>query len=85
MNLTPEKELEKLLEEISLLKKNRLIIVEGPNDRKALEVFGIQRIVTLGKPRYKIVEMCKKEVVVLTDLDAEGERIYRSVKFEKTP
>ena len=82
MKTSPEEELEKFNEEIILLRRIRQVIVEGSNDRKALNEFGIKRIITLGKPLYKVVESCEKEVAILTDLDAEGKKIYKRLKNE---
>lgn len=82
MKVLPREELEKFEEEILLLKKEELVIVEGIKDKSALKKFGVKRIITLGQPLYKIVEMCKEEAAVLTDLDAEGRRIHSRIKNE---
>ncbi len=82
MRLTPEEELEKFSDELSILKKSEMVIVEGTHDKKALQTFGVRKIITLVQPRYKVVEACKKEAVILTDLDAEGKRIYAKLKDE---
>ncbi|MCS7134834.1 MAG: toprim domain-containing protein [Candidatus Aenigmarchaeota archaeon] len=67
-----------------------LIIVEGKNDKKALEAFNLNNIITIsGKSIEKfILELPKtSEYVVLTDFDREGElkkkRIYRFFEMEK--
>ena len=36
--------------------RDMLIIVEGKNDKKALEEVGFKNIVTLTKPLYRVVE-----------------------------
>ena len=70
--------------EFQLIKdKNLLVIVEGKKDKLALEEFGITKVVTLNKPLFEIVEsVCDKEVVVLTDLDREGRKLYSRLKRE---
>jgi len=72
---------EELNEFIEKLKEsNKLIIVEGEKDRKALEQLGIKKIITLNKePLFKIVENISKEhkeVIILTDLDKKGKQLY---------
>ncbi len=57
--------------------RNLLTIVEGKNDKRALERFGFRKIRTLNKPLFKIVEeIDEEEVVILTDLDAHGRKLY---------
>lgn len=82
MKLSPEEELERLKEELGLLKKVELVIVEGKNDRKALNSFGVRKIITLAQPLYKVIESCKKETAVLTDLDSEGKMLYAKIRSE---
>jgi len=56
-----------------------LVLVEGKKDKRALEECGLSNIKTLDKPLYAIVEevaASEKEVVVLTDLDKEGRKLY---------
>jgi len=72
---------EELNEFIEKLKEsNKLIIVEGEKDRKALEQLGINNIITLNKePLFKIAENISKEhkeVIILTDLDKKGKQLY---------
>ena len=72
---------EELNEFIEKLKEsNKLIIVEGNNDKKALEQLGINKIVTLNKePLFKIAENISKEhkdVIILIDLDKKGKQLY---------
>jgi len=69
----------------SLKESDKLIVVEGIKDKKVLEDFGIVNIITLNKPMYKLVEdiyETKKEVVILTDLDKEGEYLYKKLKSD---
>lgn len=60
------------------------IVVEGPNDRAALEAFDISGIITLSRtPLYKVVDDIaerSKRVIILTDLDKEGKRLYSKLK-----
>lgn len=75
----------KLLEEIEKLKQENIpVIVEGSNDKKALEELGLSNIIILkGKPLYKLVESIDyKEVAVLTDLDEEGKKLYHELRQE---
>jgi len=66
---------------ISELKHSgKLILVEGVKDKKALAHFGIRNIEALsGRPLYKVADDIAakaKDVVILTDLDREGKRLY---------
>ena len=61
----------------------KIIIVEGPKDRKALEYFGIKNIMTLKKPLYVVTEEIAekyKEAIILTDFDTEGRKLYARLK-----
>jgi 5S rRNA maturation endonuclease (ribonuclease M5) len=86
----PSKDLafEELEEWLSgLIEDEALIIVEGKRDRSALISCGIDasRIVTIDRPLYAIVERvsaCSKKVVILTDLDSEGKKLYGSLKHD---
>ena len=73
--------METLNEWIDGLKESKkAIIVEGPNDKKALEAFGIRRIFTLSKR--SLIEVSEDvsskydEVIILTDLDKKGKELY---------
>lgn len=69
-----------LLDEVK--RKGFLVIVEGVKDKRALESFGVTKVVTLKKPVFAVVEEVaarSKDVVVLTDLDAEGKKLYGSL------
>jgi len=64
---------------IEKLKQVKLIIVEGKKDKAALEKFGIKNIFVLNGPLYKNIEDISykyKEVVILTDLDKEGRKLF---------
>jgi 5S rRNA maturation endonuclease (ribonuclease M5) len=57
--------------------KDLLTIVEGKNDKRALERFGFTKVRTLNKALFKVVEeIDTDEVVILTDLDAHGKKLY---------
>jgi 5S rRNA maturation endonuclease (ribonuclease M5) len=60
------------------------IFVEGIEDKKALEYFGIKRVtIVKGKPLYEVAEGVKeKTAIILTDLDSEGKRLHRKLKIE---
>ncbi len=62
--------------------KNLLVIVEGKKDRIALEGLGIKRILEINPSAwYKVIDLIdEKEVVILTDLDKEGKRLYSVLK-----
>jgi len=82
-----QKEAEELLEWIEKLKEEgKLIIVEGKEDKRALGNLGLVNVIQLGrKPLYKVVEIVVKkgeEVIILTDLDKEGKKIYSRLNHE---
>lgn len=64
----------------ALKRSNKLIIVEGKKDKEALEQLGLKNIVTLSKtPIFQVIEdisKITKEVVILTDLDKEGKKLF---------
>ncbi len=67
---------EQLFEELD---NNRevLTIVEGKNDKRALERYGFRKVRTLNKALYKVVEeIDEREVLILTDLDSHGRKLY---------
>lgn len=68
----------------ALKEESSPIVVEGPNDRAALEAFGITQLVTLSRtPLYRVVDdiaETSKRVIILTDLDKEGKRLYSKLK-----
>ena len=69
------------IEEIQ--QENIPIIVEGRNDKKALQELGLENIFTLNLPLFKIVERIQgKEVVILTDLDKKGKQLYRRIQHD---
>ncbi|MBU0628331.1 MAG: toprim domain-containing protein [Nanoarchaeota archaeon] len=81
------KEVEELLGWVEKLKEDsKLIIVEGKEDKMALGNLGLVNVIQLGrKPLYKVVEIVVKkgeEVIILTDLDKEGKKIYARLNHE---
>ncbi|MBI4141444.1 toprim domain-containing protein [Candidatus Woesearchaeota archaeon] len=63
----------------TLINENTLIVVEGIKDKTALNRLGITNIITLNRPLFSVVEQIAQqtnECVVLTDLDAEGKKLY---------
>lgn len=73
-------EIEELLTQIR--DSDKIVIVEGIKDRRALKEFGIENVITLNKPVHQIVDRVssEKEVVILTDLDREGRHLYSQLK-----
>ena len=69
--------MEELLEELKLI-KDKPVIVEGINDVKALEELGFTNVTPLNGALYQVIERFEDEdeVVILTDLDKEGKKIY---------
>ncbi len=61
--------------------QKKCIVVEGKSDQEALESLGITNILTSAqKPLYQVVESIKeKEIIILTDLDAEGKRLFAKI------
>lgn len=63
------------------------ILVEGKNDRAALEQLGLYNVIMLDKkPLFKVIEQLLseeiKEIAILTDLDSEGRKLYRKLNHE---
>lgn len=74
-----------LREHINKIKQQKpVIIVEGKEDKLALEKFGIGNIVTLNKPLYQIVEDATgaEQVLILTDLDKKGKELYAKLNHQ---
>lgn len=66
--------------------RNKVIIVEGIKDKKALEKYGIAKVIVLNKPIFQLCEALSEieEVVILTDLDKEGKKLYSKIKENLT-
>lgn len=70
---------------ISKLKESgKLVIVEGKKDRSALEGLGVKNILILKSAIYKEIEDAvnngNREIVILTDLDKTGKKLYARLK-----
>ena len=75
-------EVKKFLDRLSVTEKT--VIVEGKKDEKALKLIGVRKVFCLNKkPLFAIAEDVasqNKKVIILTDLDKEGRRIYGKLK-----
>jgi len=74
-----EKEIEEIISELK--SSNKLIIVEGIKDKRALNKLGVNNyIVVLNKkPIFAVIEdiaKITKDVVILTDFDKKGKELY---------
>ena len=73
-----------LIQFIQELKKaNKLIIVEGIKDKRALNKLGVNNyIVSLSKKQvYAVIEDVSKittEVIILTDFDKKGKELFQT-------
>ena len=72
---------EELREELEYARERGfLILVEGKNDKKAFEDIGFENVFAIDKMAgYRVVEEVAKrakEVVIMTDLDKEGKKLY---------
>ena len=75
---------EEIIENIEKIKDmGYLVIVEGKKDMKALKNLGINNVVSLkNRPLFEIVENVNdREVVLLTDLDTEGRKLFSKLKY----
>lgn len=74
---------EKIMETIEEL-YDKLVIVEGKRDKKALKSLGVKNIIAInGKPLYEVAEIALKsenEIVILTDFDREGREIEKRLR-----
>jgi len=64
--------------------EDKLLIVEGKKDKKALKSLGLKNIIAIkGRPLYEVVESIKtnKEIVILTDFDKKGREIEKRLKY----
>ena len=64
----------------------KLVVVEGEKDRRALQLLGVRKIFCLNEmPLYKVIDgvaAISSEVVILTDLDSEGRKLYGKLKSQ---
>ncbi len=60
------------------------VIVEGKRDREVLKKRGVKNILDISGKRFAdildLLEGKTGEVILLTDLDPQGEKIYRKIK-----
>lgn len=63
--------------------KDKVVIVEGKRDKRALEKIGIRNVIEIsGKPLSSIVNIVKgKHVVILTDFDKEGKKLEKKLTY----
>lgn len=70
--------------------KKHFVLVEGKNDRQALEKIGFENIFVLNETgkglNEKLDEIAekagKKKICILTDFDKEGKKLYLKLKKE---
>lgn len=65
------------------IENDSVFVVEGKNDKAALEKFGVRRIIPLTSALYKVIEEVVEgggPCILLTDLDKEGKKIYSKLK-----
>ena len=78
----PESELDRFHSWIENLKdasETKVILVEGKNDKKALESFKINNVYSLRGALFQTVEKIAslgKDCILLMDLDAEGRKLH---------
>ena len=64
----------------------KVIIVEGKRDKEALIKLGItNQIITISNKPQTFFESITEEVIILTDLDKHGRKLYAQIRtnFEK--
>jgi len=68
----------KLIEEL----REKVVVVEGKNDKRALEALGIKQVIAInGKPLIDLIPQLKgKDVAILTDFDRRGRQIYAKLR-----
>ena len=75
-----EEEITKMVRDL----EEKLVIVEGKRDKKALKSLGVKNIIAInGRPLYEVAEIAsksKKEIVILTDFDKKGREIEKGLK-----
>ena len=77
-------EIEEFLLKLGRTKKT--VIVEGRRDVAALKTLGVRKVLCLNhRPIYKVAEDAaakSRKVIILTDLDREGKKIYGKIKTQ---
>lgn len=64
--------------------KDKIVIVEGIKDKKALNNLDVKNVIILNKPLYRIIDNISekyKKVVILTDLDKKGRELYSKLRY----
>jgi len=65
----------------ALRSSKKCILVEGRKDKRALEQLGIEKIIMFSNaPHHSLETIEEKEVVILTDLDRHGKKLYKIAK-----
>ncbi len=73
-------EVGELLEHITAA-LHKPVYVEGADDRESLEKLGFTDVRTCTEPTYRLVEECEAdEILILTDLDSAGKRLYSKLQ-----
>lgn len=71
------------IEDLKKASKEKIVLVEGLKDKKALGSLGIENIVVLrGRAIFEVVEdvvKSRKECIVLFDLDNKGRELFGKV------
>jgi 5S rRNA maturation endonuclease (ribonuclease M5) len=89
MENIPLNELYKFIERLKEKSETVPVIVEGKRDYWILNKLGMKNIYTLSGKRYtdllEEIPETTEEVILLTDLDPQGEKIFKKLKtlFEK--
>ena len=69
---------------IKLARTEKTVIVEGRKDKEALEALGAGNVFCLNhRPVYEVAEEVaarSRKVVILTDLDREGKKLYGKLR-----
>ncbi len=71
------REMEAFIERLK--NSEKIIIVEGAKDKRALESLGIKNIVTLKQPLHEVIDYVSEnaaDVIILTDLDRHGKELF---------
>lgn len=78
-------DIESIYEELQSARE-KAVLVEGPNDKRALDKLGFTNVVHIEGPLYKTVENLQREneILILTDLDSHGKRLYSYFYTELT-
>lgn len=71
----------KFIERLRDFSKENLIVVEGKKDKKILEELGIKNIYTIREILNKESFNGFKKVLILTDNDKKGRKLYKNLKY----